>query len=894
MSKNLTRKGLALGAVLALGSSLFAGAPAFAGTESAKITLVPNAGTTYTTLIGASYEFKNEIDQTITNSGLENKTKSELTFLVSNPSAQSINLDLDGAGATYGNVKALTADTTDMTGSMPTGTASYTTTAKYIAITMDPASQSVDTADVAANLLKVTSSTDSTDAFSVTVQAFIDDNNDGEIGTFELTSPVRTLNFIKASAATVTTKVTSSTIGTSVLKGTIVIGNDVNNASLAGQLSIGFFKNAAAVKLVNSGSVDTVDVQWDSTNSVLTNSTYNTLAATAANGSGNTITAATYTAKAYFGVARALIGTESAAVAPVAGTVTSADHTDYLVATPTTDVIRASTTATTVRSGFTGAIAFTSRVLLNDNSSGSVRAATHADVVKVAGVKVKVTLTKGTTFTAGHEIKAGGVTLTSTSGAVSYETTTDATGAVAISATSNKGTASDTFDVKVQVLTDTAGYQTGDATAVTFTAATNSSLNVPAVVGYNGEVSVAKGGALSVNYEVRDNYGAVSTVAGTYRLSFAAQGSVTGGAEISGTAPVSGGKATLNWTDNSLSSTGKYTVRATLQKLNTAGTAYETTGLTADVIVNVGTDAVAAISVPVDATSGVALEAADFVSHDLRLDANSKTWAGIGFATAKFTVSGTATSASGAVVPGASVTISAKGLQFVARNNSSDDTTATLALDTITVRANSSGAYSVDAYSHVAGDVKIAVTSGSASKSVIAKFSNATTADADSKLAITGAGLTKSGRSTGYVIALTDKWGNAIKGAVTIKVEQAGAGYLVSTPTAVSAVDGKTNVTLITQPADGGLTTLTVTYDVANSDTDVVAKKDILVGVSASITKAATSKVTIKNAAGLTVKVVRGTKSATKTATSDSYKVSLKGGTGTVSVYVNGVKVASK
>ena len=67
-----------------------------------------------------------------------------------------------------------------------------------------------------------------------------------------------------------------------------------------------------------------------------------------------------------------------------------------------------------------------------------------------------------------------------------------------------------------------------------------------------------------------------------------------------------------------------------------------------------------------------------------------------------------------------------------------------------------------------------------------------------------------------------------------------------------------------------------------------------MVGVSATVVKAATSKVTVKNANGLDVKVVRGTKSVTKAATSDKYAVSLKGGTGSVKVYVENILVASK
>jgi hypothetical protein len=884
MSKNLTRKGLALGAVLALGSSLFAGAPAFAGTESAKITLAPSLGTTYTSIAGAYFELKNELDPTIKSAGLENKNAGKLTFLVGNAGAAKLSIDLVGStnAVLADNIKVLSSDTTDMTGTTTgeTGIASVALSSqKYFAVIADPATQSTDTSDIGANTLRLTTTSDATDAVSVTVQAFIDDNSNGEIDTFELTSPVRTVTFKPTSTVSPTVAISSAVIGTTTLKGTVALGSEINGASLAGQVKIGFFRNGSAQKMNNgSSSVDQVDLAWDSTNSYLSNTGANQYTVASVD-NVDKIIAASYTAKAYFGNPVAVLGSASSAVSPVAGTVTSADATADLVATATTNVIKASTTTTTVRSGYTGAVALTSTV-----QNGSA-----ADV-KIAGIKVKVTLTKGTTFGAAHTVTAGSVTLTATSGAVSYETTTDALGAVAVSATSNKGTAGDSYSVKIQVLTDNAGYEAGDTNTVTFADATIAKIALVQAVGTGAELSVAKGGSLALNYEVRDNYGALSSVAGTYRFELASS-SVTGGGSVSGVAALSGGKASYTVVDNTVASTGKYTVTATLKKLNTAGDAYDTTILSGvAVVVNVGTSAVGGLTVPADASSSLTLEPKDFVSHDLRLDTNTKTSTTIGVTSGNgFTVSGSVTDASGAVVPGQAVTISAKGLQFVADNTGSSD--ATYALDSITVYANASGAYSVKAYSHTAGDVTITAKSGSVSKTVVAKYAFASTANDDSKLTITGAGITKSGRSTGYVVALTDKWGNAIKGAVTIKVEQSGAGYLVSTPTAVSAVDGKTNVTLITQPADGGLTTLTVTYD---SDTDVVATKAILVGVSASITKAATSKVTIKNAAGLTVKVVRGTKSATKTATSDSYKVSLKGGNGTVSVYVNGVKVASK
>ena len=109
MSKNLTRKGLALGAVIALGSSLFAGSAYAAPSESAKVTLAPSAGTTYTTLIGASFDLKTELDPTLKT--IDSKTLSELTYIVTNPSAQKIKIDLDGvSGADFGNVQFQSAD----------------------------------------------------------------------------------------------------------------------------------------------------------------------------------------------------------------------------------------------------------------------------------------------------------------------------------------------------------------------------------------------------------------------------------------------------------------------------------------------------------------------------------------------------------------------------------------------------------------------------------------------------------------------------------------------------------------------------------------------------------------------------------------------------------------
>jgi hypothetical protein len=53
MSKNLTRKGLAFGALVALGSSVIAGAPAHAAGE---LNLQPSTGSSYGTIIGETFK----------------------------------------------------------------------------------------------------------------------------------------------------------------------------------------------------------------------------------------------------------------------------------------------------------------------------------------------------------------------------------------------------------------------------------------------------------------------------------------------------------------------------------------------------------------------------------------------------------------------------------------------------------------------------------------------------------------------------------------------------------------------------------------------------------------------------------------------------------------------
>jgi hypothetical protein len=246
---------------------------------------------------------------------------------------------------------------------------------------------------------------------------------------------------------------------------------------------------------------------------------------------------------------------------------------------------------------------------------------------------------------------------------------------------------------------------------------------------------------------------------------------------------------------------------------------------------------------------------------------------------------------------GAEITVTGSGLLFNHGN--------VWALNTLTF-IDADGNFEVNVYSSTSGDKSVTVTSGGASASTKIAFTGSNTTS--KVLTISGAQKVSAGSTLQANILLVDGNGNAIDTtapattpvAAYIKVVYDGPGLLSGSALPVETdEDGKASVRYLLGTGDKGTASVTVKYD-QNYDGDFVDANDIIVvrnyviGVSAKITKAATSSAVVKNASGATVKIVRGTKSTTKVATSNSQKVTVKGGSGTVKVYVNGVKVASK
>jgi hypothetical protein len=272
------------------------------------------------------------------------------------------------------------------------------------------------------------------------------------------------------------------------------------------------------------------------------------------------------------------------------------------------------------------------------------------------------------------------------------------------------------------------------------------------------------------------------------------------------------------------------------------------------------------------------------------------------------TVSTTATAtAAAALVEGTKVTVSGAGLQFLSVVDSADVYT----LDSATVYTDASGAFDVSVASNKAGKQTIKITAGAVTQTVTVVFEEAKN-DTATTITIAAAPLVKAGRTLAIVGTLTDKYGNPVSladaegtdssataGNIDFGVTYDGPGYVMNTPTSTDA-NGKFTLRVLLGSDEVGLGTVSVTYDPAESvaDNTITKSSTTMIGVSAGArgeVKAVSSLV--KNATGLTIKIVRGAKVVTAVATSDSYRISIteiKPGKRDVKVYVNDVLVNSK
>lgn len=257
---------------------------------------------------------------------------------------------------------------------------------------------------------------------------------------------------------------------------------------------------------------------------------------------------------------------------------------------------------------------------------------------------------------------------------------------------------------------------------------------------------------------------------------------------------------------------------------------------------------------------------------------------------------------------GALVTVSGSGLLFEAAAADGGVHSGVYGLGSITLQADNDGEFAFYVYGNQSGDRTFTVKSGSVTQAVTMEFDDAEAADADA-IALNVPSVVTPGTSIAGFGTITDEYGNGVEtdgsGAsfeIAISGVTGGEELFASED---SDADGRFSFGYSTATTANGLVTITATYDADGDDstTDDIITKSATVKVGKPSTATIVggdnkATVVLKNSNGQSVKIYAGqVLRKTIIATSNNQKLTAKIkkiGNRTVSVYVDGVKVASK
>ena len=887
MSKNLTRKSAALGAVVALGASLFAGTPAHAAAE---LTIAPNAGTAYNVLTNDAFVLK-----AYGNTDFSISATTDLRWKVTKSATASITY-LNNAGT---NSTTPTADATNSTA-----------TVQYM-------SSNNEVATAGGNTLSINPATTVDDpTVTVTVQAWVEVDGDGLPGANELKSAVQTVKFL-GSADVVATPVLSNAIVGQYAKVTVTIPGLNYAQTSSGSAQAQFYTNGSA-----DGSPTAVALAKNTAEDALE-------ASQAAVGANNGTAGVKVQAKNYEGTGTAWKDVSSVVYSDVssstADTVSSfgiATSADIRKTTGTNDYTKSVTSSGDISQyvARTGTKSFTVTQIVKKTTGGLATAVG-------AGVPVTVTVSEdgGDTVAAGTVISAGGKTFTaaaaSSAQSISFQAVTDAAGKVSVPVTTSVGAASDRIFVKIQTQTGTSTVTEKVAVVGWKTAATSKLYNK----GNNsGVYAVTKTGSVTIPFDVLDNFGkSVATSTQTLRLLVTPQSNSVGAATTAVPVTWAGGVTNVVY-NSTATATGSLDLSVKLQYLDSATPAvYQDVSGVSAVTVNLAV--VTAVGTPAKITASTyaangstaytdgtstkpALTLADYVTADLRGDTNTQAaetqvWTNV--------ISGYITASNGAPVEGAAVTVSGKGAQFSVGGTNGSADASVYAADAITVYTNASGLYSVQIASHTAGAIVFTVTSGSAtavSKTITFAAADKTTG---ASVKITAPAYAAAGRSVPVVVTVVDEYGNAIDTAATdglVSVSVAGVGYTTTIADNTDASGqikfnvilsaGDTGSFTITAKYDGDVTASTLSDNAAATATVTIGSAPVAGATAAiagsakrffvSVTGNTTAKNVVVKVAGKTVATLKGS------AAKKTYTVAATKGSKKVTVYVGGKLIATK
>ena len=869
MSKNLTRKSLAFGALVALTSSVIAGAPALAADS---VTLEPAKGTSYNIILGENFDLNSYFT-----SAAQQGTETQKFRIVDTDKNLSI-----GTGNTAVDTESATFDTEVNAANDNVGTNLVAGDGIYVVAGGAKVGPIKDT-------LRLESAATAT--FSVTVQSWLDFDGDNLIDTGEAASTVRTIKFVKASEVTAKTTITAPMVGDTTVEVTQEF-NDINNEQLtAANTGVKVTKGNGSELTGTAANTLVKNVAWDATDKFLYETTGSLTTAFAA---GDIIKVQPLWKAAGVPAATDTIG--SAVYATVA---------KRTIQTVSADIVRGATATSTAAN--VGASTATATVNRNKEFKFKITAKDDAVTPKgIAGLAVKITVLTGyyadpTATTAA----TGAVTLGSATAdkkvIVNGTTYTDAAKLPGTSTTYAKIAATTDADGVATVTIQTANFAVGDHVSAlfeveNFTKRVSVRSVDPTYSAYitNAEAGVGTtdGAAAALNIAVVDQFGGVPAD-GTYdaRAVWVSNGQVTASTAASSTTKaVVAGKATLSILDNGTGvGTNVYSIRAS--KLADGG------GYASDITIDGNFEVnikAAADLVPGKITStGTYDSTTKIYANDGPTSLNLETAAThdgrlvLGDAptfTNSIALSGVVSTSNLTPIEGAALTISGAGLQF--KKNSSSP--AIYGKDSLTVYTDASGNWAIDVASNKAGKQTLTLTSGSVSQTVTVTFKVAA-AETGTALTVDAPAYVLPGRTVTLTATLADKFGNGVDTDAnmssgssvsrTVSVSWAGPGLVSGTlPTAFDA-NGKLTVKVLLGASETGSGVFTVSYD-RNNDGDYT---DVAATVaSPDIVKSATVQVGAAPVAGATAAIAGSTK---------RFFVSVSGNTGAKNVVV---KVAGK
>jgi trimeric autotransporter adhesin len=769
MSKNLTRKGLAFGAMIALGASSLVAAPAIADTTG-PVTLVPNAGTTFNSILQSGAVLSSSIDP------LYDSNKTLLTYRVENAGAAKVTLTYDGKNDATDLkqtvVTSATALTNGATGPDATAAGSLTAanatdlTAKFIYISGSATNDS----GLVDNTLTI-GTAETTKNVTLKVTAWVDLDGDGFIDTFEPSSDTETVVLYAPSNVSATTTIDYLVADNSAFRTKIVYNNSINPWFVQAKTFNRFYKEGVLVDITDTETDTADDLADDYAASAITAtttaySTETTIGITkntlmggvntsgvgvaynmnAANDNVVDLGEAVFTAQTFYltsGSNYVAIGAASPAIDTNGSTNTLVDTLEPTVTNTANlkfDADTNSASAVTVR---TGTKTFDVAVQALDDSA-------TPKTLKAAGIRVRATVTAVT-------LDAGAVSVTGSSaslvedGVTVAQGFTNASGIATFTINSTVGSEDDVVTAKFEILDSNGVWRDADTLTATWADATLASWKA---VGGN----YTSGSTVNLTFAAYDQWGEPVSTDDDAALSVSAVASFAGIAnatKYSKTVSVTNGVAEFSFANFAAAGASAQLV-ATLK----AGTsnATPTTG-SATITVNVyNTNATDKIVVA--DTFQTAINYNDYVTGKTSSSAVTAAATKSGIASAaKATITGNVLDVNGVGQPGVAVTVAAAGVLL-------KDASA-YAEGTITTYSNEYGSFSVDVFAHELNTAGIAVSITADGKTASTKVKTFLPAAIDDKnLSFSWNFPANVVKNTTYAVTakLADKWGNPIAG----------------------------------------------------------------------------------------------------------------------------------